>query len=125
MQIITGLCRFICRRANLRNYRMDRMTALTNSVTSYCGISCQRCRYYVSPYGRTSSEKKLDNNNSTTQRAEKDQICHGCFSENRLTHKRCEECKIRSCAVNRGIESCSDCSDYICETMISFFQQKV
>ena len=38
--------------------------------------------------------------------------CDGCRSDGRLTDK---ECKARPCAVERGVESCAQCDDFVCD----------
>ena len=34
----------------------------------------------------------------------------------------CSECKLRLCAIERGITTCSECPDYACEQLAAFFQ---
>ena len=38
--------------------------------------------------------------------------CDGCRSEGRLADK---ECKARPCAIERGVESCALCDDFVCD----------
>jgi len=38
--------------------------------------------------------------------------CDGCRADGRLADK---ECKARPCAIERGVESCAECEDFVCD----------
>ncbi|WP_425523911.1 DUF3795 domain-containing protein [Desulfatitalea alkaliphila] len=35
---------------------------------------------------------------------------------------RCNSCDIRKCCLERGVENCAACQDYICETLFGFIK---
>jgi len=47
-------------------------------------------------------------------------LCDGCMAGGR-TIGHCAECKIRLCALERGLENCAACPDYACEQLVAFF----
>ncbi|MCD4753483.1 MAG: DUF3795 domain-containing protein, partial [Anaerolineaceae bacterium] len=49
--------------------------------------------------------------------------CTGCKGQGvRISY--CSECKIRSCAESRGLETCGHCADYLnCDIIAQWFEQ--
>ena len=92
---------------------------------SYCGIYCGACdimmscktgnKYKLASFWNEATVKSLhkglglkydDNQPFKTE-------CRGCKSDMQFIN--CRVCKIRECAINRGIEHCIDCDKYPCD----------
>lgn len=51
---------------------------------------------------------------------EADIVCCGCRSDKRYVHPFCEQCRIRLCAIERGLSAnCGECADYPCDEIIN------
>jgi len=80
---------------------------------SYCGIYCGACEFVHAE--RNGSLEEI------AKRAGKpaDLIaCHGCKSD--MVTKCCTECKVRACAMERGLETCIECEECPCELFEPF-----
>ncbi|WP_432403137.1 DUF3795 domain-containing protein [Wukongibacter sp. M2B1] len=95
---------------------------------SYCGLYCGACDVLVAH--KTGDKSKFASfwTESTVKEFQEAQglpyeesdlklKCHGCKSNNVFIN--CRSCKIKTCAKDRAIEHCSDCSDYPCEILIA------
>ncbi len=101
---------------------------MTSSV-SYCGLVCETCPIYV-------ATREPDKDKQAKMRAEIAEMCtkhycvnyeasdindcDGCGGRGRLFFG-CDGCRIRNCAVARGIENCAHCKEYICGELEAFF----
>jgi hypothetical protein len=91
-----------------------------------CGLDCAQCEAYIATQaddlvalGRI-AEKWSKDFNAPGLTAVNIQ-CDGCMTEGRkIGH--CAECKIRLCALDRGLATCAACQDYACEQLAAFFQ---
>jgi len=91
---------------------------------SYCGIYCGACDIMAA--GRTGRKSRFssffsESNVRAFQRAMGNEYdpavplelkCRGCKSGELFIN--CRACRIRPCAVGRGVEHCIDCGDYPC-----------
>ncbi|MFZ5645635.1 MAG: DUF3795 domain-containing protein [Bacillota bacterium] len=80
---------------------------------SYCGIYCGACSI-LKAY-QTGIKDKFASFMS-------DEIgfelrCHGCKTD--TVFENCANCKSRSCAINKKVERCIDCSDFPCDIVNS------
>ena len=88
---------------------------------AYCGLVCTECPAY-----RGHKENDIE----LLERAAKvwsdaygetltaDSIrCEGCKSASGVKGETCVMCKVRVCAIDRGVESCALCDDYGCDTL--------
>ena len=98
---------------------MDRMIA-------YCGLVCTDCPAYVATQAddrealeRVAAQWRKEYNAPTI--TVESVICDGCLGESGHKCSHCAECKIRACAVARGVANCAHCADYACETLEGFF----
>ncbi|MDP2859200.1 MAG: DUF3795 domain-containing protein [Bacillota bacterium] len=72
---------------------------------SYCGLYCGAC-------GTLSATEK----GGTDASGER---CMGCKSD--LLARGCKEkCRMRPCAVSRGLDSCGDCAEFPCAILLAF-----
>jgi hypothetical protein len=91
-----------------------------------CGLDCAKCDAYIATQandllaleGIAARWSKEYNASGLT--AENIQ-CDGCMLAGRkIGH--CAECKIRLCALKRGLPNCAACPDYACEQLTGFLQ---
>jgi hypothetical protein len=47
--------------------------------------------------------------------------CDGCRTDEGRLFSACQDCAIRNCAEQRGLESCAYCDEYVCEKLEAFF----
>lgn len=48
--------------------------------------------------------------------------CDGCTSSTGIIFSSCKNCRIRKCAVERGILNCAYCNDYACDDLLNLFK---
>jgi predicted nucleic acid binding AN1-type Zn finger protein len=95
------------------------------TLIAACGLDCAKCDAYIATQAndQTALEKLVEKwrvefnaPNLTVATV----LCDGCMSGGR-TIGYCAECKIRLCAVERGLENCAACPDYGCEKLTAFW----
>ena len=84
-----------------------------DEMIGYCGYNCHLCAARSDdPAVRQKLvdgwRKIFGHQNYTAENVR----CDGCRSEGRLADK---ECKARPCAIERGVESCALCDDFVCD----------
>lgn len=84
------------------------MTGGTELHDSYCGICCGACSVLV--HGVTGQSDGFTSCLKAIPAAEL--ACLGCKSE--LVYGGCRNCSIRSCAKERAVSHCCECSSYPC-----------
>jgi hypothetical protein len=96
---------------------MDRMIA-------YCGLVCSECGAYIATKAndpaaieRTAAEWRQKHSPDITAA---DVWCDGCLSSGPRLCSHCGECRIRACAIGRGVVNCACCDDYGCEMITGF-----
>ena len=91
-----------------------------DKTIGYCGVDCGKCAPYIA---------KRDNNDELRREYAEEQSkffemeilpetinCDGCRSEGEHLGF-CSVCEIRRCCIEKNLESCADCDDYICEEL--------
>ncbi len=71
-------------------------------TSAYCGLYCDACPNYI----KTMAGEHVD------------EPCMGCRSET-LT-KWCTICNLKACAIEKGIDFCSKCTQYPCTKLMAF-----
>jgi len=82
-------------------------------MIGYCGYNCHLC---AARSDNTAIRKKLvegwrrifGHQNYTVENVR----CDGCLNSARLADT---ECKVRPCAINRGVGSCAYCEEFVCD----------
>jgi Protein of unknown function (DUF3795) len=91
-----------------------------------CGLVCTDCPTYLATQADDdAAREKTAKEWSKLYGAEikPEQInCDGCQSEGGRLFGHCLECKIRSCAHDRGFVTCAECPDYSCEQLEQVLQ---
>ena len=79
----------------------------SNGRPAFCGIVCDEC-----PALRATRGDDI----AGLQKCADDCRCDGCRPAGRL-YKHCALCKVRACALAKGVENCAHCSRYACEEL--------
>jgi hypothetical protein len=103
---------------------------LGTEMLSYCGLVCNTCPIYV-------ATREINKEEQARKRTEIARICHeqygmkyelsditdcdGCRTEGGRLFSGCNDCTVRECAKQKALENCAYCSEYICQTLESFF----
>lgn len=96
------------------------------TLIAACGLDCAQCDAYQATQSNNLLaleavvERWSQEYHATGLTVENVQ-CDGCMTAGRKVG-HCSECKIRLCAIERGLENCSVCPDYACEELNAFFQ---
>lgn len=83
---------------------------------AYCGLNCGAC-----PIGLANEQ---NDDNGLVKMAEEwnarrdDLNCTGCKTA--TTASFCSNCGMRTCAMDKGLSFCSECSDFPCDTIKDF-----
>jgi len=90
-----------------------------------CGLVCGECPAYKATRGNDKAllartAKQWSKAFHLDLRPE-DILCDGCTSSGRHSGY-CAKCPIRACACGRGVETCAECDDYGCDTLLTFLK---
>ena len=80
-----------------------------------CGLFCPACTLYIAS---TEDPERLTRLAGLFGLPEEEMRCHGCSSE--VRGPTCRDCKLVTCAVERGVEFCAICVDYPCDDLKEF-----
>jgi len=96
------------------------------TLIAACGLDCAKCDAYIATQAndqaaleQIAAKWRVEYNAPGILAT--NVLCDGCMTGGR-TFGHCAECKIRLCAVERGLENCAACPDYACEQLAAFFQ---
>lgn len=84
------------------------------TVLGYCGINCDNCSAYRGTVTNDLSllEKAAGSYWNGAYSA-KDWVCLGCLpADQPFLAKYCAECKIRACAIGKGVPNCAACDEF-------------
>ncbi|MDD1767558.1 MAG: DUF3795 domain-containing protein [Methanomassiliicoccales archaeon] len=85
-------------------------------LAAYCGLYCGACETY-----RAWKEKDaalLMKEAAESGRPVEEIRCDGCKSADVMFW--CRQCRIKKCASGKGLEFCSECSDFPCRLVLEF-----
>ena len=96
---------------------------------AYCGLICQTCQIYLATR-EPDEEKKYNMRVDIAQEITKHYggetkpedvgDCDGCKTESGRLFSN-NNCPMRICAIEKGIENCAYCEDYPCEELEKLF----
>ncbi len=104
-----------------------------NDTIACCGLLCQSCQIYLAARGTDKIKKekmiydiisKCKIHYGVDYKYEEINECYGCKSENSKVFFGCLNCKIRECVINKEIENCAYCEEYICEKLEGLFKSE-
>ncbi len=92
-------------------------------MLAYCGINCDECPSYK---GTVTSDisllEKVAGSLWDGAPNASDWVCLGCTpADQGFLAKDCSMCKIRDCAISRGVQNCAACLNYECCKLIQDF----
>lgn len=101
-----------------------------SGAISYCGLVCQTCPIYLATREGNEEEQKRMHSEiaqlcreqyGMAYRPEDITDCDGCRMEGGRLFSACNDCTIRNCARQKGLENCAYCSEYVCERLEALF----
>ncbi|MCP4151443.1 MAG: DUF3795 domain-containing protein [bacterium] len=93
---------------------------LDKTLAAVCGLYCEGCTLYIATMEDPARLKELAARFQLTEEAIS---CYGCRSHKRGPY--CQECKMVSCAAERGIDFCIECEEYPCKELKEFQAEKL
>jgi len=103
----------------------------TQSLISYCGLICSSCIIYLAAREQDKIKKEkmiyeiirgCKEYYGVDYQYEDINDCDGCKSDTGRLFFTCSNCKIRNCALGKGIENCAFCEDYACNELNELFK---
>ena len=97
-----------------------------NIMIAYCGLDCQSCQIHLATIEPDDSKRKVMRTSiaqicseqyGMSMKPEDVTDCDGCRSNTGRLFSGCLHCEIRSCAIDRELESCAYCDEYICNKL--------
>lgn len=98
-------------------------------MTAVCGLPCATCPIHLATLEPDPDERQRLRVEIARQCVEEYGMhldladitdCDGCRAGGRL-FSGCRDCRIRPCALGRGLESCAACDDYACDVLLEHF----
>ena len=88
-----------------------------------CGLYCGACSTYIARKRGDEAAldvvaKRITELRGWVIKSEEDLVCDGCLSSQLAI--MCRRCAMRTCAIEKGITYCAQCSDFPCKTIIDF-----
>ncbi len=90
-----------------------------------CGLNCAECIAFRATRDNDDSlrQEAVDKWSSPEYPLTIDDInCEGC-KRNGIHFKFCENCSVRKCVAEKGVETCAHCDQYICDTLETFLSE--
>ena len=96
---------------------------------AYCGLYCHTCPIYLTTREPDRSKKskmiyeiiQMCKDRYGIEYLNNEIICDGCTSDNGRLFIGCKDCKIRQCAIEKNIENCAYCNEYVCNLLMEVF----
>jgi hypothetical protein len=87
-------------------------------IIAYCGLVCDECPAYIAT--RSGDSEKLEElagawSSDQDEFGPADIQCDGCRAGGARLFAWCNDCGIRTCCLNRGLENCAHCTDFPCQ----------
>ena len=106
------------------------MEAAMNQMTSYCGLVCNTCPIYLAT--RENDKEVQIRKRIEIARLCREQYglayelseitdCDGCRTMEGRLFSGCNDCGIRQCARQKGVDVCAHCIEYPCDKLEEFF----
>ena len=87
---------------------------MEDNLDNYCGFYCRSCS--IRFYQETGCADGLIDCIPKVPREEL--MCGGCRSDS--TYPGCRICRMRECAIQKGVERCVECKEYPCRIIGEF-----
>lgn len=96
-------------------------------VVGFCGINCDECdAYQTTVKGDLAALEKIAAKYWNGKYSPQDWACLGCLPANQaFLAKYCSDCKIRVCAIQKGVQNCAACGQFDgCDTVQEFIKNE-
>ena len=95
-------------------------------MIAFCGIECTGCPAFIA-YKTDDNElrKKTAEDWSKAFNADippEAVNCVGCLAPTGIKISYCQECEIRKCSLEKQVENCAHCVDYVCDKLKKWFE---
>ncbi len=98
---------------------------MSEVMIAKCGLDCTQCDAYIATINNdiealqkmADAAKEQFNIEFTAEQGR----CTGCSSDG-VKIGYTEQCEVRKCAVEKGVENCAFCGDFGCETITAFLE---
>ena len=96
-------------------------------MVAYCGILCDQCPALIATQKNDEAELKKVAEEWSKSSPDKpplkpeDVICDGCLVTNGRLFNYCLTCDVRKCGIEKGVENCAHCEEYVCDKLKKFF----
>jgi hypothetical protein len=85
-------------------------------LAAYCGLYCGSCETLRA--WREKDYLLLKKEAEESGRLQEEIRCEGCKSDDVIFW--CQRCRIKGCAIERGLDFCSACIDFPCDLLLEF-----
>jgi hypothetical protein len=89
-------------------------------MIAYCGLVCTGCPAYIATQEDSDTLRKqvVDKWSSDQHPMKVEDInCDGCLTVGKRLIKFCNECEVRACGIEKKVQTCAHCDDYICSKL--------
>ena len=97
---------------------MTEINTPNKQLVAVCGLFCPACTVYIATH---EDPERLEFLAQRMGQSVEDIKCDGCRSEKLCFY--CKSCTFTTCAAEKGIDFCGECSDYPCEQLKTFQAQ--
>jgi hypothetical protein len=99
---------------------------MSKELISICGLPCHECGAYVATQSNDDA-KRAEVAAMWSKMYDAEIVpeainCDGCSSQGERVFQHCTVCEIRKCGIERGLDNCAHCDDYVCKKLESFFE---
>ncbi|NPD89327.1 MAG: DUF3795 domain-containing protein [Asgard group archaeon] len=89
-------------------------------LIAFCGIDCLECPAYIAK--RTDDvelrEKTAQEWSGSEGPIKPEEInCDGCILLDQELYRFCNDCQVRICGFEKGLQNCAHCNEYSCEKL--------
>ena len=104
---------------------LNKKEVIMQKMIAHCGVECTKCVAFIATRENNDELRKKKAEEWSRQLNQKvlpESInCDGCLSAGRHV-SYCSMCKIKECCVERKVQNCAFCDNYICETLDNAFK---
>ena len=97
---------------------------IMTQIIAPCGIDCVECEAYKATKAEDWNElariSASWSEDEETNYEPEDMLCDGCFGPR--INGFCITCGVRKCALDRGLQICSNCTEYTCSSLEELWQ---
>lgn len=91
------------------------MMDTSKKTAAYCGLFCESCSLYI---GTQFEPERLEVLAKRYGKEIDEMRCNGCRSDKLSFY--CVTCEMKACIREKGLDFCSDCDEYPCQTLKEF-----